>query len=90
MIAKLRTHSPAGERQFSHNPASAIKLRREIWRRPMWRDREDELDLADIGRQMDTATHGAKIASFADRPKWLDTTRQLCDRLGTNKEHGNA
>jgi hypothetical protein len=27
ITAKLRTHSPAGERQFSHNPASAIKLR---------------------------------------------------------------
>ena len=24
-IAKLRTHSPAGERQFSHSPANAIK-----------------------------------------------------------------
>jgi hypothetical protein len=27
MTAKLRTHSPAGERQFSHSPASAIKPR---------------------------------------------------------------
>jgi hypothetical protein len=27
MIAKLRTHSPAGERQFSHRPASAIGRR---------------------------------------------------------------
>ena len=26
MIAKLRTHSPAGERQFSHRPANAIRL----------------------------------------------------------------
>jgi hypothetical protein len=26
-IAKLRTHSPAGERQFSHSPASAIRSR---------------------------------------------------------------
>src|SRR5262249_61404923 len=26
-IAKLRTHSPAGERQFSHKPASAIRHR---------------------------------------------------------------
>ena len=26
MIAKLRTHSSAGERQFSHRPASAIRL----------------------------------------------------------------
>jgi hypothetical protein len=25
-IAKLRTHSPAGERQFSHRPANAISL----------------------------------------------------------------
>ena len=25
MIAKLRIHSPAGDRQFSHRPASAIK-----------------------------------------------------------------
>jgi hypothetical protein len=25
ITAKVRTHSPAGERQFSHNPASAIK-----------------------------------------------------------------
>ncbi|MGC2525507.1 MAG: hypothetical protein WA417_23135 [Stellaceae bacterium] len=24
MMAKLRTHSPAGECQFSHNPASAM------------------------------------------------------------------
>jgi hypothetical protein len=23
-MAKLRTHSPAGERQFSHKPANAI------------------------------------------------------------------
>src|SRR5262249_55169381 len=27
MIAKLRTHSPAGERQFSHRPANAIRRR---------------------------------------------------------------
>ena len=27
MMAKVRTHSPAGERQFSHRPASAISLR---------------------------------------------------------------
>src|SRR5262245_23242203 len=41
MIAKLRTHSPAGERQFSHRPASAIRLpfarcdARECVRRPL-------------------------------------------------------
>jgi hypothetical protein len=27
MMAKLRTHSPAGERQFSHKPAKAIRRR---------------------------------------------------------------
>jgi hypothetical protein len=27
-IAKLRMRSPAGDRQFSHNPASAINLGR--------------------------------------------------------------
>ena len=27
MIAKLRTHSPAGERQFSHKPANAMMPR---------------------------------------------------------------
>jgi hypothetical protein len=26
-VAKLRTHSPAGERQFSHKPASAMMPR---------------------------------------------------------------
>jgi hypothetical protein len=26
MMAKLRTRSPAGERQLSHNPANAIRM----------------------------------------------------------------
>jgi hypothetical protein len=35
--------------------------------RPMWRDREDELDLADIGGKTDAATHAARIASAGER-----------------------
>jgi len=30
MIAKLRIHSPAGERQFSHKPATPISQRNGI------------------------------------------------------------
>jgi hypothetical protein len=31
-MAKVRTHSPAGERQFSHRPATAISLRSTVGR----------------------------------------------------------
>jgi hypothetical protein len=37
----------------------------------MGRNREDELDLADIGRQTDAATHGATIAELRPYPKQL-------------------
>jgi hypothetical protein len=46
----------------------------------MRRDREDELDLADIEGETDAATHGAKIAPSGGRPKRLDMIGQMCDR----------
>jgi hypothetical protein len=38
---------------------SGVPSGREIRRRPMLRDREDELNLADIGGEPDAATHGS-------------------------------
>jgi hypothetical protein len=38
-----------------------VPARREVRRRALERDRKDELDLADVGRKADTATHGETI-----------------------------
>jgi hypothetical protein len=46
------------------NPA-----RRKIRRRPIGRDREHQLDLADIGGQAGAATHAVNIAPAAGKPK---------------------
>jgi hypothetical protein len=60
----------------------------------MWRDREDELDLAHIGGETDAATHARNMTSPEREPKPLDRggpgMAVLCR---TNKEHempGNA
>jgi hypothetical protein len=42
---------------------SPLVLSRVHWVRPMRRDREDELDLADVGGETGAATHGGNIAS---------------------------
>jgi hypothetical protein len=39
-----------------------VPTRRDVRGRPMRRDREDELDLADIGRKTSAATHVSTIA----------------------------
>jgi hypothetical protein len=44
----------------------------------VWRDRKDELDLADIGGETGTTTHGASIAGPGRRPKRLDTLARPC------------
>jgi hypothetical protein len=44
-------------------------------------DREDELDLADIGGEAGAATHGASIAPPGRRPKRLDMAKPPCNRL---------
>jgi len=50
-------------------------------------DREDKLDLADIGRETNAATHAAKIASPLRKPKRLDRVRRAWHRrLRTNEE----
>jgi len=43
-------------------------------------DREDELDLADIGGETGAATHLASIAPPDRRPKRLDNGKRPCDR----------
>jgi hypothetical protein len=43
-------------------------------------DREDELDLADIGGEAGAATHGASIAPPGRRPKRLDMGKPPCNR----------
>src|SRR5262249_19839413 len=42
---------------------------REIGRRPMRRDRKDELDLAHVGGKTDASTHGGNIAVQSRVPK---------------------
>ncbi len=50
-------------------------------------DREDELDLADIGGESDAATHDSRIASSRSTPKWLDKDESGCANFtGTKKE----
>src|SRR5207248_11749060 len=39
-----------------------IPARRKIWSRPMRRDGEHKLDLADIGGKTDAATHGSNLS----------------------------
>jgi hypothetical protein len=48
----------------------------------MRRDREDQLDLADIGGETGAGPHmGASIASSERKPKGLDTLKPPCDYL---------
>jgi hypothetical protein len=48
-----------------------VPARRKIWGRPLGRDRENELDLADVGGQAGAATHGSTMgqANRAARPR---------------------
>jgi hypothetical protein len=39
----------------------------------MRRDRENQLDLADVGGEANAATHGPNIRPFVRRPKGVDT-----------------
>jgi hypothetical protein len=54
----------------------------------MRRDREDDLDLADIGGETGAATHRGSIASAERRPKRLDTAKRPCKQMG-NTMPGN-
>src|SRR6516162_11019289 len=53
-----------------------VPTRRDVRCCPIRRDREDELDLADIGGETGTATHGASIASAGREPKRLTAARR--------------
>jgi hypothetical protein len=53
----------------------------------MWWDRENELDLADIGGETGAATHGANIASSPGRPKGWTERNERAIVEGTNEEH---
>src|SRR5262249_61937514 len=52
---------------------SHIPARWKIWSRPMRRDREHKLDLADIGGQTDAATHDSDLSLARQDPR--DWTR---------------
>jgi hypothetical protein len=41
----------------------------DVWGRSMRWDREDELDLADVGGEANANTHGSSLASPSRRPK---------------------
>ena len=51
-----------------------VPNRRDVRCWPIRRDREDELDLADIGGETGTATHGASIASAGREPKRISVS----------------
>jgi hypothetical protein len=53
-----------------------VPVRREIRGRPMRRDREHKLDLADIGGEPDASTHTSTLAQLGRRPKRLDRVVQ--------------
>ena len=47
-----------------------IPARREIGSRPMWRDREDKFDLADIGGETGASTHDPNHILAVPRAQW--------------------
>src|SRR6516164_945930 len=57
-----------------------VPARREVGRRSVWRDREDELDLAYVRSEADTATHRAedRIAGAQAQVSWCVPP---CERL---------
>jgi hypothetical protein len=54
-----------------------VSTGRDVRRWPIGRDREDELDLADIGGETGTATHGASIAGAGRRRQAADHREPL-------------
>jgi len=52
---------------------------REVRGRPCRRDREDELYLAHVGRQADTATHRASVAGRAAKDQAVGQLREASD-----------
>jgi hypothetical protein len=53
-----------------------VSSRREVWGGPMQRDREDQLDFANVAGEADAATHTGKIVYPANSPKRLDTAKR--------------
>src|SRR6516165_11612902 len=51
-----------------------VPTRRDVRCWPIRRDREDELDLADIGGETGRATHGESIASAGREPKRISAS----------------
>jgi hypothetical protein len=52
----------------------------------MWRDREHELDLADIGGEPDASTHDPTISQPCAGSNELDTIGQASIYIRTKKE----
>src|SRR5438552_3339969 len=77
ITSKLRSPALASYRTTGSGSVGAnVPTRRDVRGRPMRRDREHQLDLADIGRETGTATHGGSIAAS--------------ERGGQAAGHGNA
>jgi hypothetical protein len=64
-LASSRIVADHGERVGRRD----VPAGRDVRGRPIRRDREDELDLADIGGETGTTTHGPSIAGPGRRPK---------------------
>src|SRR6516225_5777053 len=77
MIAKLRTHSPAGERQFSHKPASAIRRRSANALAPPWWQRRPRRDHP---RAMETGD--GSCGTLFDAAAWAEIIRRGEPRQG--------
>jgi hypothetical protein len=58
-----------------------IPTGRDVWGRPIRRDREDEPDLADIGGETGAAIHSASIAGPGHRPKLISASPAPAVRL---------
>ena len=60
-----------------------VPARRKVRRRALGRDREDELDLADVGGKADAATHGAILAlmKFSRERQWSSVVREASSRF---------
>jgi hypothetical protein len=63
---------------------------REVGRGLIRRDREDGLDLADIGGNADAATHAGKIAPPTRTPKPLDTALAARSFIRSHRPPGRA
>ena len=68
--------SVAQSRYLNSVSARGVPTWREVGRGPMRRDREDELDLADIGGEADTTTHVLNIAAHEEAPNTLDRLKR--------------